>query len=356
MKRTFVAAASSIALLGCGSEAPTEPAPWVHSVELRSRPGDVVVLSDGRILTSTDRMIARYLPDGTPDPSFGAGGFVDMDLVDTLLTVSDDRIFVSGRWPVFFHGSYGAMYEVLAYDIDGHPAESWGFEGGQTFPDFEIQALQTVPTGLMLAGSLPSDQVAWTILDPEGGIVAERTFEAPEAVRVLWASESRLVLSSATSRDGPWEALGYDLTQDGSFRPISPGRTDLRITRLENAGGRMIGCGSAGNRAVLFSLHDLGAEIELTEDVSIAETGGCLDFLTDGDVSRVLLSDSRLEQAVVRSFDSHGRELPPLDRAFAAPKATGRDAGVLARGDRGGLLFAYGDRESARLLMYAPGR
>jgi len=356
VKRTIVAAASSIALLGCGTEAPTEPAPWVHSVELRSRPGDVVVLSDGRILTSTDRAIARYLPDGTPDPSFGADGFVDMDLVDTLLAVSDDRIFVSGRWPVFFHGSYGAMYEVLAFDTDGHPAESWGVNGGQSFPDFEIQAMQKVPTGLMLAGSLPSDQVAWTILDPEGGIVAERTFEAPEAVRVLWASESRLVLSSATSRDGPWEALGYDLTQDGSLRPISPGRTDLRITRLESAEGRMIGCGSIENRVVLFSLHDFEAEVGLKEDVLVSESGSCLDFLADGDVSRILLRDSRLEKAVVLSFDSGGHELPLLDQAFSAPKAPGWDAGVLARSEGGGLLFAYGDRESARLVMYAPGR
>jgi uncharacterized delta-60 repeat protein len=74
---------------GSGGLVTWEPAPGEGAVR------SVVVLSDGRIVTGgsasygTVKTLARYLPSGQPDPSFGDGGFVTTNVGGLFL--SGDR-------------------------------------------------------------------------------------------------------------------------------------------------------------------------------------------------------------------------------------------------------------------------
>lgn len=103
---------------------------------------DVVVQPDGRILvagtsyTSTvDFLVARLLPNGTPDPSFGTGGITTIpvlagiDNADKVVLNADGTLFVAGET------QNGAQYDwaVAKVDADGDLILGWGSSGLMTF-------------------------------------------------------------------------------------------------------------------------------------------------------------------------------------------------------------------------------
>ena len=124
--------------------------------------GDVALQPDGKLLvvgqmqTGTAEnynfAVARYLPDGTPDPDFGTGGtasidFGGYDVADAVAVQPDGRIVVAGR-----------AYE--RYDLGlarltpaGQPDRTFDFDGRANF---------FVSTGL---------QVRDVVLQPDGKIV-----------------------------------------------------------------------------------------------------------------------------------------------------------------------------------------
>lgn len=107
---------------------------------------DVAIGADGRIVaTGPDRgrapagglragfAVVRLLSDGSPDPTFGSGGWVQTDVIggdaraDALAVQADGRIVVAGT------GASG--FAVVRYLPDGLLDPSFG-EGGQVITDF----------------------------------------------------------------------------------------------------------------------------------------------------------------------------------------------------------------------------
>ncbi len=92
----------------------------------------VVVQSDGRIVVLADTWLARFMPDGSPDPDFGTDGRVEVvftgalgEEANGLAIQPDDKLIVLGS------ASTGARYDmaVLRYNADGTPDTSFGTDG-----------------------------------------------------------------------------------------------------------------------------------------------------------------------------------------------------------------------------------
>jgi uncharacterized delta-60 repeat protein len=109
--------------------------PFTHGTALLVQPDDKIVVGT----TNFSWTIARYEPDGTPDPSFGAGGRVSTYLgyeyddggvnvvymvPRAILRQADGKLVVAGGF--VYAGAYGA---IARYDADGHLDESFGHAG-----------------------------------------------------------------------------------------------------------------------------------------------------------------------------------------------------------------------------------
>ncbi|HMA38255.1 MAG TPA: S-layer homology domain-containing protein, partial [Chloroflexia bacterium] len=132
----------------------------------------LVVQSDGRLLvagttftsTGTSRLnvaLARYLPNGSLDPSFGTGGQVvtsfggAADSAQALAVQSDGRIVVAGA-----HGPYGSQQFLVArYLANGTLDASFG-TGGQVVTSFGGTTAQANALTLQLDGKIVAGGVS----------------------------------------------------------------------------------------------------------------------------------------------------------------------------------------------------
>ena len=142
---------------------------------------------------------------------------------------------------------------------------------------------------------------------------------------------------------------------NGSFWPIGPGRRDFDIKRLDQKDGVFYGCGSWNSAVVVFRISEGDLVNEIEDVVELPGEGLCLDFVVDGATAYVLFADSTRGEVFVRRVALQGGELPALPGDFSSPWTSSNGAGALARRADGTLLFAFGDRSDARLVMYAPG-
>src|SRR5262245_13545035 len=113
----------------------------------------VVVQPDGRILVagasevagplSNRFALARYLADGTLDPSFGSAGRVTTDLgavfdgARDIAVQSDGRIIVVGQADLVTpQAGQRGDFAIASYNSDGTPDTSFGVGGIVLSPDF----------------------------------------------------------------------------------------------------------------------------------------------------------------------------------------------------------------------------
>jgi uncharacterized delta-60 repeat protein len=134
------------------------------SLALGADPLALGVMADGRIVagggSGTDVALARYLPDGRLDPSFGAAGTVTTDLggyeaAYTLVVQPDGRIVVAGGMGIPADRARsgpalsGVVYGLARYTPSGALDASFGTGGGRAIDFFpEVLALQ--PDGKIL--------------------------------------------------------------------------------------------------------------------------------------------------------------------------------------------------------------
>ncbi len=113
--------------------------------------GNIVVIGTAGPVGAQDVVLLRYEPDGTPDATFGVAGVAVTDLgaddFGTALAFDADGNIVATEWT----GSgppYLGYHSVLArYLPDGQPDSTFG-TGGFTFTDFG--GLRDDPTGLAI--------------------------------------------------------------------------------------------------------------------------------------------------------------------------------------------------------------
>ncbi|HMH54581.1 MAG TPA: hypothetical protein VK548_30375 [Candidatus Acidoferrum sp.] len=123
------------------------------------------VMADGRIVVAGgargDLALARYVPDGRPDPSFGAAGKVTTDLggleaAYALALQPDGKVVVAGAMAILADrapdsiGVRDVVFGLARYTPSGELDASFGTGGGQAL-DFIPSALVLQPDGKIVA-------------------------------------------------------------------------------------------------------------------------------------------------------------------------------------------------------------
>ena len=217
---------------------PTDAGEW---------PGAQAVQPDGKIVVAGTAaparngyaiMLLRFLPDGTLDPAFGAGGRVWSDLVtldtplkgavagDVALGSSsatavalqpDGRIVVGGST----QSGASTAFAVLRYLPDGRPDESFG-SGGLTVTDFDqstndgVGGLTLLPDGRILAAGAGGGAAALARYRPDGEL--DPTFGPDKNGMVTTRNRGLLnVLGLSVEPGGKLLVAGQAGTSGGPF-------------------------------------------------------------------------------------------------------------------------------------------
>lgn len=247
------------------------------------------IRADGKIIAAgqTDAgggaaiALARYLPDGSPDTSFGDSGRVVTDLGGAASAYAVRSNSEEGV--IYVAGVAGTDFVLLKYDDAGQPDTSFGAGGITRMPITEARAVVYAmwlqrDGKVLIAGNAPFALARFLpdgSLDQdfgEGGVVP--TVEDGRSVQGIgvWRGSNdtifyirfsgRAYLISRFDPDGePLEARAND---DCDLAGGIDGVYDLDF----EPGGKLVVAGVAGGRAALARYHD-----DCTIDTSFGENG-----------------------------------------------------------------------------------
>jgi uncharacterized delta-60 repeat protein len=280
----------------------------------------VAVQRNGRIVavgiagySSYDSALARYLPGGSLDPSFGDGGRVTADLgpTDTLSDVAIDargRIVVVGRSESLDGDS--AELVVARFTADGELDGSFAIGGVRKLDlagDAAAEALELERDGgVVLAGwtqaSSGEADFAVVKLTPEGE--RDQAF-ANRGVKVIRTRRRDGASSLDVDRYGRITVGGTATSGHASFARLKPsGRLDRSF--------------SGNGRKILKRLRDYdevsGIAVRPSGSVVVAGT----NYRWDPDELDMFLARIRPDGSLNRSFGHRGRramDFSPIDRA-----------------------------------------
>lgn len=193
---------------------------YAGATDLLLQPDGKLIAVGGQFNNTADLLLARYLPDGTLDGTFGVGGIAAIELPGTTaeaLTAAlqpDGKIVLAGTFDVDF----GVSDVLLArLDADGSLDTTFGSGG-------------TVRTAIGGGGSSASA----VLLEPDGTIVAAgaagraifvRRWEANGAVDASFAPCVQVVAPTGAIGESGDEAVGLVRQSDGDL--IALGRSNL---------------------------------------------------------------------------------------------------------------------------------
>jgi uncharacterized delta-60 repeat protein len=231
--------------------------------------------------------LARYGPDGTPDPSFGGGdgivvnecGGITCEALDVAIT-ADGGIATAGKLG-------GLNTGVVKVDANGAP--DLGFNGtgqkaitapGDPSPEFE--AIEALPDGSVLVGGRSDDGAILTKLDDAGntvggfgtaGIAVRDLGTAPvpsgEIFDIEVAPDGGIVVAG-TSRNAssvdrmmvarftPGGELDTSFAGDGSFEGTTDGPSIFQAALSIDPQGRIIAAGADGSAGWVARLSPAG--------------------------------------------------------------------------------------------------
>ncbi|HKD93762.1 MAG TPA: PASTA domain-containing protein [Gaiellaceae bacterium] len=225
--------------------------------------GGFAVQPDGKILVAAGSgLLARYRPNGSLDPSFGGGGYVETHsaypvFVRAVALQPDGKIVVAGSSsPPDANGATEFM--VARYNSDGSPDTTFGADGvtSTAFPELggpptsAADALAILPDGrIVAAGSarvdLPADPcfppsmfalaryTAGGALDPtfgDDGIV-QTSFNGQDALAGIAVQSNGTIVASGAG-DGAFCALRHG----PSHVVTAPGITTIAVARYKPDG------------------------------------------------------------------------------------------------------------------------
>jgi uncharacterized delta-60 repeat protein len=216
----------------------------------------VTVQPDGRIValaTNSGDFVARFLPDGTFDPSFGTAGVATLppswDLWPTAIAVRDERIFVAGIVGTLPATDFAAA-RLLA---DGTPDTAFGGDGLATFPLADTQSFP--------AGSLVAQEGGAVVL--AGGSYSDTASTSRLAVRFLTDGTPDARFGSGGLANGGVGGAGAaiqlpdgKLLQTGSG--FVQGQQDVQLVRYLPDGALDPTFGDAGILSLLLADRQLG--------------------------------------------------------------------------------------------------
>jgi uncharacterized delta-60 repeat protein len=348
------------------------------------------VAADGRIVVtgysvSSDSdhwrpSLARYLPDGTPDPSFGSGdGFV---VRDDIATGQNAYVAPTAGGKILAAGEITNTLAVWRYDADGTPDATFA---GVSDPSVgEPSGLAVLPDGRFIVAGL-SDQGSYLArYRPDGsrdatfaggaGVVFDPRVSA-SCIAVAPDGGIFLVGGSAAGNDyavARYTAAGSldtrygggDGLVNGNFR--GGDQPDYVLAAAPLPGGRLPLSAEAGGANFDFALARLqGTEGDGDRDDQLSEavaaslgarlTGRTISNAIDVDMYKVTLSAGQLVDfdvdvqspapgatpldSYLRLFDPAGREVAANDNGPSLAEPDGNEAFIEYRVPAGGTYY-----------------
>lgn len=286
---------------------------WAYALALQPD-GRIVVGGVTDASGSHDFGLARYLPDGSLDTTFGEGGRVianlhplSADTVYGLAVQPDGKILAGGTtFPDALVLRPNADFIVARYLPDGSPDAAFGI-GGTMTTDFgneswdDAKALALQPDGsIVLGGStnrgnrpgvlFGADQLGLARYTPQG--VLDRSFGDGGTVTVDGGSMVEAIRALALTPDGAIVAAGF---VNGEHRG------DMLLARFTPSGALDTTFGTGG-----MTVTDLGSGSERLEGIALQPDGW---IVAAGQVAM----DRHADFAIVR-YDPRGRLDPSFGR------------------------------------------
>ncbi|HEU5478068.1 MAG TPA: PASTA domain-containing protein [Gaiellaceae bacterium] len=352
----------------------------------------IAVQPDGKIVVTGVQndvgwLLARYLPDGAPDSSFGDGGYVETNLkgndlaeANKIALQPDGKIVVAGRrvgGPCQDCSNVSSEFMLARYNPNGSLDTSFGTDGitttviPQPLPqlwDAYTSAVVVLPNGkILVAGAAESqgettdkygrpnlvDQESFALarykpggsLDPtfgDGGIAQTRFDGNLELSGIAVRPNGKIVATGTASRRGM--AL-VQYRPDGSLDPTFGHDGKVAISaRLKNGGGRptlqdgkIVVAGwpraarflASGRLDTTFGKHGFATLPSARGPILVQRDGKILVAVYDNTGVARLLPNGRLDP----SFGKHGIvRLWPVPGALAVTLALQGDGKILAGG------------------------
>ena len=284
---------------------------WIE--ELVIQPDGKIVAAGGRweykSSTLTDFAVARYLPDGSLDATFGGDGIVETDFANSyeravsVALQSDGKIVAAGD--ICYDKCFLSSFALVRYNPNGSPDTSFGTDGKvvTSFTDFDSSIARSVairPNGKIIAVGTEMDYYQGSVdfalaqYNPDGtldnsfdsdGRVTTDLGGSESATSVAIQSDGRIIVggvteSAATGDFGNFLLARYnaDGSLDGSFGSNGSVTTSLlnfdAVSSVAiQADGRIVAAGYSS------------AERDVHTDLALARYGinGILDPTFDGD-------------------------------------------------------------------------
>ena len=307
---------------------------------------DAALLADGGIVAvgRTDALgilktafgVVRYLPDGTPDPSFGAGGIVTTPffgkgaVADAVAVQPDGKIVVAGFADQA--SGFNSDFALARYDSDGTLDASFDGDGIVTTDlrgqDDNITGLVIQPDGKIVAVGTAGEDIAlarYTTdgkLDPKFGNGGSKTTDlgfVDVANGVALTASGQILLAGYTigaklNNDFLLERYNTNGTLDTTFGADGTVKTDISTgddfaeNLVVDAAGRIILVGeSTSPTSPTFTDIALARyHADGTPDTSFA-TNGILtaDFHGLGDIGKDVTIDSQA-RIIAAGFTASG--------------------------------------------------
>ena len=191
---------------------------------------DVVIQPDGKILVlidNADITVARYLSDGTLDPTFGSNGVAQYDFavdyrqessekndqVRGMVLQPDGKIVIAGHY-YNIHQNIGTTRSRILLRLHGDGSIDTGFGGGDGYRDSfvcswytDVHAVAVRPNGEIVVSGVCSDVLS-------GSIVRDPFYE-------VFSTDGATQAHYFTDNNGNSDTSNPDIPNDGGFHSIA---------------------------------------------------------------------------------------------------------------------------------------
>jgi uncharacterized delta-60 repeat protein len=279
---------------------PGNSADWIY---------DMAVQPDGKIVAAGYAFealfqtvtIARFLPGGALDTSFGNQGSVNYFVPDLDTYANDVIVQPDGKILVSVGSVFPGRYITLRYNANGTPDNSFGTAGVATISvgiqSDNAAAMVLQPDGKIVVAGISGDSPSVWILsmirmNPDG--TPDNTFGSGGSTRFFFTQHQNSITAMALQNDGKIVIAGSDGLS---------GSEGFFVSRFTSNGGFDNSFGDAGAAYATFGANSYGSAVAIQNDGKIVVSGS---NNVDGSLARFNTNGT-----LDTSFDGDGKYVVP---------------------------------------------